>query len=150
MRLRAWTAGAAVVALLLSGSTAAFADKDDDSLGDALRAAVAGQVAAYGKKDATAAMSFVDTASPDYDSTKDAITAQFEGPEVSVQVADCKYIGHDDEFAVARVKLKSTGKPDSGFVDNTVDSIMIFHFQNGAWKIWTEKVLGVDAGGVGN
>lgn len=150
MRLRDWTAGAAVVALLLSASATAFADKDDDSLADALRGAVTGQVAAYDKKDLTAAMSFVDTASPDYDSTKAAITEQFEGPEVSVQVADFKYIGHDDEFAVARVKLKSTGKPDSGFVDNTVDSIMIFHFQDGAWKIWTEKVLGVDAGSAGN
>jgi hypothetical protein len=150
MRLRDFTAGAAVVALLLSGSTAAFADKDDDSPADALRAAVTGQVAAYDKKDLTAAMSFVDTASPDYDSTKAAIAEQFEGPAVSVQVADFKYIGHDDEFAVARVKLKSTAKPDSGFVDNTVDSIMIFHFQDGAWKIWTEKVLGVDAGSAGN
>lgn len=149
MRLRDWTAAAAVAALLLSGAPA-FADKDDDSLADELRAAVTGQVAAYDKKDVAAAMSFVDTRSPDYDSTKDAITAQFEGPEVAVQVADFQYIGHDDEFAVARVKLKSTGKPGSGFVDNTVDSIMIFHFQNGAWKIWTEKVLGVDAGSVGN
>lgn len=150
MRLRDWTAGAAVVALLLSGSTQALADKDDDGLADALRAAVAGQVGAYDKKDVAAAMSFVDTRSPDYDSTKAAITEQFEGPQVSVEIADFDYIGHDDEFAVARVKLKSTGKPDSGFVDNTVDSIMIFHFQDGAWKIWTEKVLGVDAGSVGN
>ena len=149
MRFRNWTAGAAVVALLLSVSTASFA-KDDDSPADALRATVAGQVAAYDKKDATAVMSFVDTASPDYDSTKDALAGQFEGPEVSVSLADFTYIGHDDEFAVARVKLKSTGKPDSGFVDNTVDSIMIFHFQNGAWKIWTEKVLGVDAPGAGS
>lgn len=146
MRLRDWTAGAAVAALLLSGPVAAFAEADDDGLADALRASVAGQVAAYDKKDVAAAMSFVDTKSPDYDSTKAAITEQFEGPAVSVQIADFKYIGHDDEFAVARVKLKSTGKPDSGFVDNTVDSIMIFHFQDGAWKIWTEKVLGVDAG----
>ena len=151
MRLRDWTAAAAVVALLLSGSTVAFAEKGDDSLADELRALVTGQVAAYDKKDATAAMSFVDTASPDYDSTKDALAEQFAGPEVSVSLADFKYVGHDDEFAVARVKLKSTGKPDSGFVDNTVDSMMIFHFQNGAWKIWTEKVLGVDApGAAGN
>ena len=41
MRLRNWTAGAAVVALLLSGSTASLA-KDDDSPADALRAIVAG------------------------------------------------------------------------------------------------------------
>ena len=77
---------------------------------------------------------------------KAEIEEQFKGPEVDVQLAGFTYIGHDDEFAVARVKLKSTGKPDSGFVDNTVDSIMIFHYQDGAWKIWTEKVLGVDAG----
>ena len=54
------------------------------------------------------------------------------------------------EAAGVAAGLKSTGKPDSGFVDNTVDSSMIFHFQNGAWKIWTEKVLGVDAPGAGS
>lgn len=148
MRFRDWTAGAAA-ALLLCGAGTAFA-ADDDGLADALKASIAGQVAAYEKKDVAAAMSFVDSKSPDYDSTKAALTEQFEGPEVSVQVSDFDYIGHDDEFAVARVKLKSTGKPDSGFVDNTVDSIMIFHMQDGAWKIWTEKVLGVDAPSAGN
>ena len=145
MRLRDWTVAAAGAALLLYGSGSAAAEQADDSLADALRAPIAGQIAAYDKKDVAAAMSFVDTRSPDYDSTKAGITEQFEGPPVDVQLAGFTYIGHDDEFAVARVKIKSTGKPDSGFVDNTVDSIMIFHYQDGAWKIWTEKVLGVDA-----
>lgn len=150
MSFRDWTAAAAVAALLSCDPSGASAAQDDKELAEALRAALAGQVAAYDKKDAAAAMSFVDTRSPDYDSTKAAITEQFEGPEVSVEIADFDYIGHDDEFAVARVKLKSTGKPDSGFVANTVDSIMIFHVQDGAWKIWTEKVLGVVAGNEGS
>ena len=149
MSFRDWTAGAAVAALLLCGPSGASAGQDDDGLAEALRAVVAGQVAAYDKKDAAAAMSFVDTRSPDYDSTKAAIAEQFEGPAVSVEVADFDYIGHDDEFAVARVKLKSTAKQDSAFVANTVDSIMIFHVQDGAWKIWTEKVLGVDVANAG-
>ena len=116
----------------------------DDGLADALRAPVTGQIAAYGKKDAAGAMKFVDTKSPDYESTKLALEEQFKELDVTPTLVDFDYIGHDDEFAVARVKVKTTGKPESGFVDNTVDSIMIFHFQDGAWKLWADKVLGVE------
>lgn len=142
MRFRDWFAGTAVVALVWCGP--GLAQAEDDGLAEALKSQVAGHVAAYDKKDAATAMSFVDTRSPDYESTKEAVTEQLQGPEVDVKLAGFDYVGHDDEFAYARVKLKSTGKPDSGFVDNTVDSVMIFHYQDGAWKLWTQKVLGVD------
>lgn len=133
-------------ALLSLGAPVVLAAEggDDNGLEDALRAPVAGHLAAYGKKDADGAMKFVDTKSPDYESTKLALEEQFKDLDVTPTLVDFDYIGHDEEFAVARVKVKTTGKPESGFVDNTVDSIMIFHFQNGAWKLWTEKVLGVD------
>ena len=53
-------------------------------------------------------------------------------------------MGHDDEFAVARIKAKTTGKPGSGFADNTVDAIVLFHQENGQWKLWSEDILGID------
>ena len=51
---------------------------------------------------------------------------------------------HDDEFAVARVKAKTIGKAETGFTNNIVDAIMIFHQENGQWKLWSEEILGIE------
>ena len=146
MSSREWTTPVETLALLCLGAPLASAAEvaGDDGLAAALRAPVAESIAAYGKKDAAGTLSRIDTRSPDYESTKLALDEQFKDLDVTAELVDFDYIGHDDEFAVARVKMKTTGKPKSGFADNTVDSIMIFHYQDGAWKIWTEKVLGVE------
>jgi len=31
-----------------------------------------------------------------------------------------------------------------GFVNNTIDAIVIFHLEKGAWKLWSEEILGVN------
>jgi hypothetical protein len=141
-KTQAWIrcAGAALLVSLAAYPVAAA----DDPLGDDLRGVVAGNVAAYDKEDLDAAMAFVHTQSPDYESTKAALTDQFADLDVTSELVNFQYVGHDDEFAVARVKLKTTGKPDSGFVGNTTDSMMIFHMEGGKWKLWTEQVLGVE------
>lgn len=146
MNSREWTTLVVTLALLCLGVPLVSAAEvaGDDELAAALRAPVAGSIAAYDKKDADGVLSRIDTKSPDYESTKLALDEQFKDLDVTTELVDFDYIGHDDEFAVARVKMKTTGKPKSGFADNTVDSIMIFHYQDGAWKIWTEKVLGVE------
>jgi len=141
MSLRRWTLCAVGAALLGFGALPARAD--DTQLADALRAVVAGNIAAYNRDDVDATMSFIDTASPDYDPTKTEIAQQFKDLETNTELVDFKYIGHDDEFAVARVKTKVIAKGGSAFVNNVVDSIMIFHQQNGSWKLWSEKILGV-------
>ena len=89
-------------------------------------------------------MSFVDTKSPDYEGTKNELAADFKDFDLTTQLVSFILIGHDDEFAVARVKEKTTGKPQSGFADNTVDSMVIFHQENGAWKLWSQEILGVE------
>jgi hypothetical protein len=133
-----------VAALVLLGFSATHARAEDDPLTAALRPVVAGNLAAYSREDVDATMSFVDSKSPDYESTKAALPAQFEQLDVKSELVDFKLIGHDDEFAVARVRFKSVGKPDSGFTDNTVDAIIVFHQENGAWKLWDESILGVE------
>lgn len=141
-KTQAWIrcAGAALLVSLAAYPVAA----EEDPLAGDLRGVVTGNVAAYDKEDLDAAMGFVHTQSPDYESTKAALTNQFADLDVTSELVNFQYVGHDDEFAVARVKLKTTGKPDSGFVGNTTDSMMIFHMEGGKWKLWTEKVLGVE------
>lgn len=142
MSARAWTTCFAALALFCFCAPAARAALGP--LAAALREVMEGNLAAYNHKDVDASMRYVDSRSPDYASTKQAIEQQIKDLDVSTQLVAFDYIGHDDEFAVARAKVKSTGKPGTGFTDNTVDAIVIFHQENGAWKLWSEEVLGVD------
>jgi hypothetical protein len=91
-------------------------------------------------------MSYVHSKSPDYESTQAALPAQFEELDVTTELVEFTYIGHDDEFAVARVRAKTADGPGNAFTDNTVDVIVIFHQENGAWKLWGDEILGTAIG----
>ena len=143
MNARTWMRSLVALALLCSCSTMTSSAKGTDPLGDELRAAAAGNVAAYDRKDVGGAMSYVHTKSPDYATTKAALEEQFKVLDVKSELVDFHYIGHDDEFAVARVKSKTMGKPGTDFTNNTVDAIVIFHMEDGTWKLWSQQVLGV-------
>jgi hypothetical protein len=131
------------LALLLGLATVAGAKTHDDKLAASLEAVVAENLRAYDAKDADAAMRTVHTRSPEYDPTKAALPQQFQ-EGVTAKLSDFTYMGHDDEFAVARVKIKVEGPPGSTFVNNTTDSVVLFHQEGGIWKLWTDEILGVD------
>jgi hypothetical protein len=134
-----------VVFVAWLGFGAAAAQADDAALAATLRKVVEEHAAAYDREDVAAAMGSIASQSPDYQSTQAALAEQFAGPDVEAKVVEFTYIGHDDEFAVARVKTKTVGTPKSQeFVDNTTDAIVLFHQDGGAWKLWSQHVLGVD------
>jgi hypothetical protein len=134
---------AAVLAALLSLPVAAGA-ADDDELATALKSVVEANLRAYDAENADEVMRSVHTRSPQYDTTKAALAEQFADLDVSAKLTDFDYMGHDDEFAVARVKIQVEGPPGSTFVNNTTDNIILFHQEGGIWKLWTDQVLGVD------
>lgn len=127
---------------LLGGGVATAADKDE-ALAASLRKVIEENYSASNRKDAEGTMRSIDSKSPDYASTKEQLPSQF-ALGVASQLVYFRYIGHDDEFAVARVKLKSTGTSGTDFVNNIVDTMTIFHQEGGAWKIWDQVILGVE------
>ena len=138
MKARTW-GSIAVLAVLSFGAAPAAAQ-----LAPALKYAWSLNLEAYNHKDVDGTMRTVDSRSPDYAPTKQAIEEQFKDLDVTATLVDFDYMGHDKEFAVARVKTKTTGKPGSGFADNVTDAIVLFHQENGTWKVWSEQILGVD------
>jgi len=143
MSVRAWVGCVAALALLSGSALSAPAFVMDGPLMASLRQVAAGNFEAYNKKDINALLQGIDSRSPDYAATKQAAEAQFKALDVTTELVDFVYMGHDDEFAVARVKAKTTGKPGSGFADNTVDAITLFHQEQGQWKLWSENILAV-------
>jgi len=140
MKARIFT-GFAAMALLCVGVSPA-----SGQLAPALAYAWSLNLEAFNREDVDAAMATVDTRSPDYNATKKSLEAQFEAYDLQATVVKFDLIGHDDEFAVARVKTKTTGKPGSGFVDNVVDAVVLFHQQGGVWKLWSEEIVAVEIG----
>ena len=125
----------------LAGAASAATDAE---LSAATKAVVESNLSGYNAENPDAAMSAVHKSSPEYASTQAALAEQFRDLDVKATLVDFDYMGHDDEFIVARVKTKLVGPPGSGFADNVVDSLVLFHQENGVWKLWTDEVLGVD------
>jgi hypothetical protein len=143
MSIRGWSMSLTIVAGLAAGPTAARAEGED--LAATLRAVVEQNLEAYDREDVDATSKTVHTRSPAYEASKAAAAEQVKDLDVDVQLVDFRYIGHDDEFAVARAKTKYTAEPgETDFTDNTVDVILLFHMEDGVWKLWSEHVLGVE------
>jgi hypothetical protein len=133
------------VALLLAGAlglggTAQAAGSD---LATTLKGTVEENLRGYNAEDAEATLRAVHKSSPEYDATKAALADQFRDYDIKAELVDFRYLGHDDEFVVARVKTRFVAPAGSGFNDNVVDSLVAFHQDGGVWKLWSDEVLGV-------
>ncbi len=137
MKTRIWTLAA--VSTLLGFAAPAAAQ-----LSPALQHVWTLHLDAFNRENVDAAMAGIDSRSPDYAATKQALDEQFKSLDVKAELVKFDYMGHDNEFAVARVKTKTTGKPGSGFTDNVTDAVVLFHQEGGAWKLWSEDIVAVE------
>ena len=131
----------ALAALAIAMTFSSVARASDADLAAALEKVTKDQIAAFNREDATATMGYAYSKSPAYDKAKAELGPLFKATDARAEEVDFHYVGHDDEFAVARVKVKVTSA-DAGFEDNVVDALMIFHTEGGAWKVWDTYVLG--------
>jgi hypothetical protein len=115
---------------------------DSGGLEVALRQVVEKNLAAYNSEDASQTLASVHTKSPAYAAMRDALPRQFGALDTRTELERFTYIGHDDEFAVARVQYRTVGSTANPFMNNILDTISIFHQENGAWKYWDNYVLG--------
>ena len=98
--------GYVISALLLSMVAGAAGAGDEAGLTATLRQVVENNLAAYNRKDVSGTMQSIHTKSPDYTGTQRALPKQFDALDAQTKLVRFHYIGHDDEFAVARVKLR--------------------------------------------
>jgi hypothetical protein len=140
------TSRASAVLAVLFG-LAVPAGAADQKLANTLRGVVEENVRAYDAKDTDGVLRTMHTRSPEYDPTKAILSEQFREGDIKVTLVDFRYIGHDDEFAIARVKTKTMAPPGAtAFQGNVTDSIMLFHLDEASrtWKLWSDEIIGVD------
>lgn len=120
------------------------AARAQDTLVSALEKVSTDQIAAFNREDVAATMAYAHTKSPTYDAAKETLTEYFKGQDLKAEQVSFQYIGHDDEFALARVKVKVTSPGTEGFQDTVADTVTLFHQEGGAWKIWDAYLVGGD------
>ncbi len=130
------------LAATVLGVTLAPAVHADEVLVTTLERLSKDNIAAFNREDVAAAMGYVHTKSPAYAQTQAELSSQFSALDAKAEQVSFQYVGHDDEFAVARVKVKVTAPGAEGFDDNIVDTMTIFHQEGGRWKLWDTYVLG--------
>jgi hypothetical protein len=126
----------------LLGMTPAAAVHAQDALVTALQQVSKDQIAAFNREDVAATMGYAHTKSPVYASTESELNSQFSAFDAKAEQISFQFVGHDDEFAVARVKVKVTAPGVEGFNDNITDTMVFFHQEGGRWKLWDVYVLG--------
>jgi hypothetical protein len=137
--------GVIIALALLAVTSVRVASADSNAeLAETLRQVTERSLAAYDRENAEQTLDYIHSRSPDYEKTRLALQKQFEELDVRPELVYFDFIGHDDEFAIARVKLKTVVTDDAAFQNNIVDSIMLFHQEDGVWKAWSDHVLGVE------
>jgi hypothetical protein len=124
------------------GLTLAPVARADQTLSAALEKLSKDQIAAFNREDVAATMGYAHTKGPAYATTQTELTTQFGEIDAKAEQTSFQYVGHDDEFAVARVKVKVTAPGAEGFYPNIVDTLVLFHQEGGAWKVWDTFILG--------
>jgi hypothetical protein len=133
--------GFLALAAVLAAMPAPMA-RADAALATALEQLSKDQIAAFNREDLAATMGYAHTKSPAYAQTQSDLAAQFSELDARAEQVSFQYVGHDDEFAVARVKVKVTASGTQGFNANVVDTMTFFHQEDGRWKLWDVYVLG--------
>jgi len=118
----------------------------DDTLASALAQVSKGQIEAFNRGDVAATMAYAHTKSPTYDAARETITEYFKNQKLEAEQVSFQYIGHDDEFALARVKVKVRSPGTEGFQPIVTDTVTLFHQEGGSWKIWDAYLLGGQIG----
>jgi len=130
----------AAVTAALVWPLASFAD--NESTATELRDLTIQNMKACQDEDLDAAMSTLHSQSPAYLPTKQQTSILFENFDLKYELAAFKYIGQDGEYAVARIKQKTTKVAGPAFQNNVTDLIAVFRKENGHWKFWNQIILG--------
>ena len=89
---------ASLVLSMVAGTTVA---DNHEGMEATFRQLVEEKLAAFNREDASGTMRHIHTKSPEYASTQNALPSQFDALDARTKLVDLRYMGHDDEFAVA-------------------------------------------------
>ena len=93
-------------------------------------------------EDVDTMMRTIHSNSPMYDTTKNQVTQIFgKGLHLNYDLLSFKYIATDGDYALGRVRQRTTGAVGSNFRNNEIDMIVAFRKEGQTWKFWSQAIL---------
>ena len=134
---------ATLLLALPSISYTVTAAENTDATEVAIRQLVDNAASAFAKEDYEGVLKAFHPQSPQKANTEEILRRIFKTHDVQLTFSDFKFIGEDGDYAVVRMKEKSTRRPssDGTFKDNTSDALYVFRKDGNEWKIWNEMIL---------
>jgi hypothetical protein len=71
------------------------------------------------------------------------LTPLFDNYDSKYKILSFKYIGRDNQCAVARVKQSTMKLSGPAFRNNVLDMVQVFRQEKGQWKFWNQVLLEV-------
>lgn len=116
-------------------------DKEEKILEAKLQKVIHDNFAAAQRKDMEGIKRTIHSQSPAYIASDQNLKQLFDYYDLKYEFLSFRYIGKDEEYAIARGEQKTVKLKGPAFKDNMLDSIYIFRKENGKWKLWQQAVL---------
>ncbi len=113
----------------------------EEDISKVLNSVIMKNFKAYEQEDIEKVMSTVHSKSPGFAATKDFSSQIFPVYDIKYELLNFKYIVIEQDYALGRVKQKTTKISGPEFKDNIIDSIVIFKQESGVWKLWSQATL---------
>ncbi|MGC8644082.1 MAG: hypothetical protein ACP5XB_29835 [Isosphaeraceae bacterium] len=107
-----------------------------------LRATITENIRSTQAEDLEAMMKTIHSKSPLSQPTRQQVSQIFgKVTGLKYELVSLKFLTVDEEYALARIRQRTTKIPIENFRNNEIDMIMAFKREGGAWKIWNQAIL---------
>ncbi len=120
---------------------------DNDLVSSQLESVMAAHAAASTKESESLddLMKTMHPESPAYMQIKMQMEQILPAFDMNVSIAGFKFVGIDDDYAIARVKMKMEKVSGPMFQDHISDQLFVFKQEQGQWKLWQAAILNMEA-----
>ena len=103
---------------------------------DGIKNTVERTLRAYREEDMDAMLSTVHSQAPSYMSIKKDSPTVFENYDINAELISFTFIGQDEDYAVARTKIRYTKISGPAFQNTEFDTFSVYRKENDEWKTW--------------
>ena len=125
-----------LIATVLSLIWADTVRAESNTTADAIKSAVERTLRAYREEDMAVMLSTVHSQAPSYMSIKKDSPTVFENYDINAELISFTFIGQDEDYAVARTKIRYTKISGPAFQNTEFDSFSVYRKENDEWKTW--------------
>ncbi|MFO7287747.1 MAG: hypothetical protein C0P79_012900 [Gammaproteobacteria bacterium] len=119
-------------------------NRESARLIDTIRATFESYVAAQ-SRDAKATLEHFHRSSPTYESAREMLHQLFLNYKLRCALETVDVVGMDESYVYARVRQRTEKVEGPAFRDNVTDVLIVLREDEGAWKIWNQALLSVEA-----